>query len=285
MGVTASSNEDRTTADVREPLETKLAEQLDKIFILAEHWRDRTRRDISTPAPASSLAADDAATTPYQLSHAVVGALGSAVDHLDSLRVLIRQGQVLPARAPYTLLRAALENAAVAVWLLAPKSRDERVFRRLWLQWADENDRGLAYIGLDVDSDGVRDQVKDELRAIARRQGLADELVLKTTARQPSWAHIVATAGAAAPGIDGSDAIFCWSVGSGIAHAREWAVLAALQRTDGESVDGVTNVTLRASEGVVTALAATAGVMISEGWRLYDLRGVDHLSKLETLRR
>ena len=73
-------------------------------------------------------------------SHAVGAALTSSIDHLNTLQALVMQARVLPARAPFTLLRAALENAAVAVWLLAPPNRNERVFRRLRLQWADAQD-------------------------------------------------------------------------------------------------------------------------------------------------
>ncbi|MGX7828885.1 hypothetical protein ACTG9Q_27730 [Actinokineospora sp. 24-640] len=95
--------------------------------------------------------------------------------------------------------------------------------------------------------------------------------------------HIVATAGADVTGLDDSAATFCWSVGSGIAHARDWAVLAALGRTEGESVDGVTPVTLRATEQFVTTLAQAAALMINEGWRLYDSRGENHISTLGVL--
>jgi hypothetical protein len=120
--------------------------QLAKIFAMVDKWRERTHAVPTQPVPGSSLSADDAATAPYQLSHMVGGALLSAVDHFDAFRALVVDAQVVHARAPYTLLRAALENASVAVWLLAPSSRDERILRRLRLQWIDSRDGERAQV-------------------------------------------------------------------------------------------------------------------------------------------
>src|SRR4051794_32587057 len=83
--------------------------QLAKAFAVIDIWRDRIHGEPTTPAVGSSLAKDDEATDPYQMSHAATGALLSAVDHLDAFRALLQDAGVLHARAPFTLLRAALE--------------------------------------------------------------------------------------------------------------------------------------------------------------------------------
>jgi hypothetical protein len=49
------------------------------------------------------------------------------------MRMLIQKAEALHTFPPFTLNRAAIESGAVAVWLPAPKSRDERIRRRLAL--------------------------------------------------------------------------------------------------------------------------------------------------------
>jgi hypothetical protein len=105
------------------------------IFDAAAGWRDRTERTRADDVqPGSSLLKDDEVTSPYLLSHAVRGALVSAVDHLDAFRALIQDAHVVHPRATLTLLRAALENAALAVWLLGPANKRAGTCCAGWLQ-------------------------------------------------------------------------------------------------------------------------------------------------------
>lgn len=78
------------------------------------------------------------------------------------------------------MLRAVLENAAVAVWLLAPASRNERVLRLLRWEWAgavgEANILGLM-AGMPVNAHRAaeirtsapvgRDERRNQLRALA----------------------------------------------------------------------------------------------------------------------
>jgi hypothetical protein len=97
------------------------------IFDAAAGWQVRTERRAGDVHAGSSLWKDDEVTSPYLMSHSVRGALVSAVDHLNAFRALVQDAHVVHPRATLTLLRAALENAALAVWLLAPANRNERV--------------------------------------------------------------------------------------------------------------------------------------------------------------
>jgi anti-sigma-K factor RskA len=177
----------------------------------------------------------------------------------------------------------ALENAAMAVWLLAPARRDERVLRRLRLQWADENDHVQAITlmqamtGRLAPLEGRLERVKGRLRTLARNRGWPEEQVLRVTERL-SWGSIVETAGNEADQLDGRDAKWCWTVGSGIAHARSWATLAALERTQERATgNGVVHVGLQASDTFVIAVAQSTGLMIAEGWHLFDQRRQAHI--------
>lgn len=265
-------------AEINDQFNDESFTRLDEVFDLVEVWRDRVQGPSPEPTPGSSLAADDAATTPYTMSHAVVAALCSAVDHLDALRVLIQEADTVHSRAPYTLMRAALENAAIAVWLLAPASRKERVLRRLRLQWADDNDYLQVSALLHAPEDERLGQVKTELRRIAENQGLNEDQVRQVAARPPGWGSIVETAGDEVDGLSGPDTKLCWMVGSGIAHARSWATLGAMQLTETRVTEnGVIQAEFRASSTVVVAIARTTALVLTEGWRLFDQRRQVHI--------
>jgi hypothetical protein len=254
--------------------------QLVKIFGLVDRWRDRTGAMAPVSAIGSSLRKDDEVTDPYQLSHAVIGALVSAVDHLDAVRALVQDAGILHARAPFTLLRAALENSATAVWLLAPANRNERVLRRLRLQWADALDGEVACHVTGIAAQLSRDGWKGKLQAVARARGLPDKQVQAVTGRPVTYSGIVKAAGDEARGSDltGQDALFCWMLSSGIAHAKTWAVLSSvLDRVEVPGVPGLAEnqmgLMLSASDKAVTLIASVTTLMVIEGWRLLDERG------------
>jgi hypothetical protein len=254
----------------------EVKQQLVNIFGLVGLWRGRVQSVPSAPAAGSSLRKDDEVTGPYQLSHAVHGALASAVDHIDAFRVLVQDAGVMHARTPFTLLRAALENSATAVWLLAPASRDERVLRRLQLQWADSRDLERASKLMGAEPALSKDGWKAKLEGVARARGLSDEQVTVVT-RNASYSEIVRTAGNEARGTDiaGELVLFCWMIASGIAHARLWAVLSGI--LDRVVVPGVqedpAGLRLTASDRAVTVVAGVTALMVNEGWRLVDERG------------
>jgi hypothetical protein len=99
---------------------------LSRLFPLIAQWRKRMESTPTPPEPGSSLLKDDQAVHPYLVSQAVSAQFVSAADHWDALRALLQDAQIVHARAPFTLLRAAIENSAAAVWLLAPTRRDIR---------------------------------------------------------------------------------------------------------------------------------------------------------------
>lgn len=55
------------------------------------------------------------------------GAMGAAVDALQTLKFVAIENGVMPMTALYPILRAVVESAALAVYLLSPPSRDERL--------------------------------------------------------------------------------------------------------------------------------------------------------------
>jgi hypothetical protein len=75
---------------------------------------------VAAVLPGSRTASDDLATASNPMSHTVASALAHALDHLQCLDALMFEANTLPTWAPFGVVRGAIENAAVAVWLLAP---------------------------------------------------------------------------------------------------------------------------------------------------------------------
>jgi hypothetical protein len=148
---------------------------LQAIFVRASQWQARSQSVTAGPEAGSSLREDDDATHPYEISHAAHGALVSASDHLDALRALVADAHVVHARASFTLLRAALENSSTAVWLLGPPDRDERILRRLRLQWADSRDLETATLRAGQQPRLSRDEWKAKLEAVASARGMTGD--------------------------------------------------------------------------------------------------------------
>jgi hypothetical protein len=243
---------------------------LDRAFVAVEVWRERIHQDAPQPAAGSRLRADDALTDPYRLSHQVVLALISAVDHFEALLLLVQDAGVMPARAPFTLLRAALENASIAVWLLAPDDRKLRVLRLLRLMWTDGEDNVQAWESVAVQPPLSREERKNNLQEMARAAELSTQQVSQV-ATLLRWTTIVKGAGDGAQELTGERALLAWRVSSGVAHARPWAALSILDRVEAPVPDGdIVRLKLKASERRVTVVTSIALQMLAEGWRLFD---------------
>jgi hypothetical protein len=94
------------------------------------------------PVSGSELAEDDRRTGQFQMSGPARTAIMAAIDNLACLRDCLFRwtapDQVesrIQIYGPFALVRGGLENASRAVWMLEPDDRDERILRRLRLDW------------------------------------------------------------------------------------------------------------------------------------------------------
>lgn len=204
------------------------------------------------PAAGSPLAADDAALNPYQLSHALALATGIALDHLEAFRALIQDAGRTQPWAPHTLLRAALENAATAVWLIGPDDAADRRYRRLKLQMHEtfEGAEARRLHGQDPPSGRTHEQVREQIRSLAPdARSLEGRWSYRKVVR---WAaeHI---------GHEGDAVELLWRLQSGLAHGRAWATIGMLEREEHPSPEqGVVNIRLTTSVDQVMPAAAVA---------------------------
>jgi hypothetical protein len=94
---------------------------LAQIFADVDLW-SRNAETLPIPAPeaGSALAGDNEKLGVYPGTHLVGACLHGVLDHLDAFRQLIVKAQALHAAAPVTLLRAALEEGTLGLWLISP---------------------------------------------------------------------------------------------------------------------------------------------------------------------
>jgi hypothetical protein len=107
--------------------------------------------------------------------------------------MLVQKAESLHAFAPFTLNRAAIEGGAVAVWLLTPKTRDERIRRRLILATQNAFDAAgvLRTMGK---ASSLTDRLNDVRKVAGKRPALDPGLIVS---RPPGIGRIIGEAGVA----------------------------------------------------------------------------------------
>ena len=149
------------------------------------------------PVPGRDLAYDDRRANPYPVSHAAWAAMLAAVSHLaclrDSLFHWTGSDQVearIHTHGQFSLVRGALENASRAVWMLEPDDPDERLLRRLRLEWAESG--ALEQVRQLIGAPGRNiDDRFDELTALLRPTAIDPDAIKS----KPGYGTIVKAAG------------------------------------------------------------------------------------------
>jgi hypothetical protein len=225
-------------------------------------------------AKGSSLAGDDRASNPYQISHALQMCLTAGVDHLHAVKVLVLDQGVIHVAAPSSLVRGALESFSAAYWMLGPTSRNDRVLRTL--QWyaqnfkdGDKATRPLKLVGYIPFENKMK-----KLCAVAAKRGIAEKSVragyTSTTAVTFSEAN--------APDLP-LGVVLPWQLCSGFAHGRPWAYLGVLNREEqvSETDPNLVNVRLTSDLSRVLHPSLAALQLLERFLRLYETRSGNHL--------
>jgi len=186
--------------------------------------------------PHSTLAIDDAAIYPLQVSAAPHFAILSSIDHLRTIADIVRSG-TLPMTAVGTLLRSALETSCSAIYFLAPPTRADRVLRALrdeYFQIADAESMTADFDpGRTVNRAG-----KEEMLGRALQGYPAAGSWIDVTGGRP--VSITAKIRFACPVVESHSrrgrAEYAvrglWRGLSGITHGRKYAALAILDREE-----------------------------------------------------
>ncbi|MEU2793966.1 hypothetical protein [Streptomyces sp. NPDC007100] len=204
------------------------------LFELVEKLRgDGAYQPLPSPAPSSSLAADEAPLGPWPASHLIRTSYGAGLAHADALRRLAVAGE-MDATSSWTLMRGALENFATGIWLLDGSGRPERRWRALSL-WAEDMRNRAQHEQDTGHAPGPEGKTglerRQEIRALAASLGLPPLVAPKT--------HVILEQAAPAVGLDPVAVRASWRAASGFAHGRFWPYLRASQpRAAMETGDG-----------------------------------------------
>ncbi len=171
-------------------------------------------------APGSSLAGDDQASAPYQLSHAVRACLMAATDHLHAAKVVVVDQGTVHVAAPSSLARGALETLSAAYWMLHPVSRDERVTRALRWQAQNMRDADKAVRARNLAGHLSLDDKLASLDEVAAKRAL-DRKAIRTGYNSSEAVKYADVNEQDLP----LHVLLPWQICSGFAHGRPWAYL------------------------------------------------------------
>jgi hypothetical protein len=228
---------------------------------------DGAYRQLPAPAPASSLATDDAPLGAYAAAHLIRASYTAGLAHADALRRLTAAGEVDPT-SPWTLLRGALENFATGLWLLDGTGRAERRRRALSLWDEDmrnrhQHEQDTGHLPTGGGLSGA--QRRAEIRAIADHLALAPLTAPRT--------HQILLAAAPVAGLTAVEVGAAWRAASGFAHGRYWPNLRASQpRAAIPGDDGVHTVALVIDEDQHRPLAEYCRIMLRRLQEHYNAR-------------
>lgn len=179
--------------------------------------------------PGSDFASDNNQIPDWRLSNLAPSLLGTAVDHVHSLRLSSGappMGQAhWNARAPWTLLRAAFECASQAIWMASPDDQDERMKRYLCYCYDDRCNQFKAekhtYRPRDQDKLHRLEEWDDsEFKVKAARW---DTPAVADWIRQtPNFSECVKEAATHVRAVNPDMAVLYWRVASAHAHGRPW---------------------------------------------------------------
>ncbi|WP_420119901.1 hypothetical protein [Nakamurella sp.] len=195
----------------------------------------------------SDFASDNDQIPEWRLSNLVPSLLGTAVDHVHSLRLSSGAPPIgrahWNARAPWTLLRAAFESASQAIWMACPDDQDERIKRYLCFCYDDRCNQFKAerhtYRPRDQDKvHSLEDWDDAEFKVKAARWDTP--AVAAWIRRTPNFSDCVKEAAEHVRAVNPEMAVLYWRVASAYAHGRPWGPKVAGQVRNIDDGSGLT---------------------------------------------
>ncbi|MGV0736069.1 hypothetical protein ABQF35_07495 [Mycobacterium syngnathidarum] len=218
--------------------------------------------------PGSSLAGDDRASHPFEVSQAIRHMVNATVDQLHGVKVAVHDARQQHLAVSSTLARSALENTATALWVLGPSRRDDRVERVL--RWHSRNYHDLENFLRNSERD-TADVGTRTSAALEKIRAVADGRGIDSATATSGYAVTTPIKGAA----DFTDlAVFTdWQIASGFAHARPWAHHGFLQREEVRTLESGHSVfRMTARDDMTIYLPLQALHLLGQLLRLRDRR-------------
>jgi hypothetical protein len=257
--------------------ERQLRTLLERMAIVRE-WEVLTGSPAweQQPVPGSELVEDDRRTHPFQVGHAARVAMLAAVSNLGCLRDSLFN-QTAPDRVeswihiygPFALVRGALENASHAVWMLESDDREERILRRLRLEWAEWSEQEKVRKAMGAPPVRSNDEHFKKLTALIRSTAIDPSDIKKANA---DYTTIVKAAGEHLD-TGSTRQLVIWKACSALAHGEFRGTLAyAAREMLAEVSPGVGLNSVTASVPLLTAGSRDAIKTMKVALRLYGKR-------------
>lgn len=228
--------EDRARDDIGRLLEGWRKAMWDREGVMAREDGSALREDElrvpTLPKEERSAATQDDAlsyVSPGMRADYAIGTYHNLMYGLDAMLLSDDRKELrLHLAAPYVHIRALIEAATTALWILGPTSSDARLMNTLRLR-RDELDfslrlaKGYArHAGDDDARAAMEEQAKfvngqlADLETLTRRAGLS----YKSVEKSASPGYVAAEGGAFAPTVGKALAFWYWSTASSIAHGE-----------------------------------------------------------------
>ncbi len=246
---------------------------LSGIELKIRRWQHLTASETPAVERGSDLADDSSKSPTYDVGHSAWSSFVHAVDHLHAMQALITEARAAHSFAPFSLIRGGIDNAATAVWLLAPDDQSERIFRRLHLAYQDvsESQDAVALLGSRAPQRARTAEVrKQEITDLSKALGVNRNGAVG--ARWTGYEKIVLAAAAEVPDLDPNLAAYLWRACSGFAHGRQWASLQLLDREERSRSVGVASVRFSSSAEQILLTSSIALRLGDHALELYDQR-------------
>jgi len=165
-----------------------------------------------------------------------------------------------------------MENAAAALWMLGPKSRNERLIRRFrWLmQDARQKD---AVLSVTTKTTAAYDQRHETLLPLLAQNGLE----LADCVRRINFREVVREAAGYTEHLSADACEIRWRILSAMTHGDLWASMSVTDREErGEKEDGVVRLRLTSSVDRVAHFGLVVYDLLKPAYVLLDLRRKQH---------
>jgi len=250
--------------------DSRLLAELLRVLGESDPWIKRVSSAVGEPGPAarSPMREDDDRLKPYHLSHAAWHSLTHAADHLVCLQALLGSARLVPMYAPFSLVRAVLENSCAAVWMLQPPRRTERITRRLQFAVTDIRNGEEAKEIVQQPGPRTRQDRLDQVRAIAAGEGISWNSVKSGS----GYKDIVqAAGGGTGPAADVT--YLSWKLCSGMAHGDFWPTWSGMDRVElPGATPGTGAFKIEANVKLLLYVTGLAVKMTGRGFALYGER-------------
>lgn len=172
------------------------------------------RGALPRPAPGSELSNDAEVLGALEAYPLLSGSHLSAANHMRAFRDSLLKTETVYASASITTLRGALEPAALALWMVQPDDRPERVKRALRTHY-DNLDEFRKY----KNAKGVTEDAAELAESLCDLREFANTILgSETGLGRPDTTDVLRV-------VAGADAEGLWRITSGIAHGVDWTKL------------------------------------------------------------